>query len=60
MARQVEQWWQEGVPGPEIKRRLGWSETSQVTVLIHRLREEGYDLPYRYPGVRRRNEAKAA
>jgi biotin operon repressor len=45
----VVKWWSEGVSGPEICRRLGWSR-GYLSVEMYRMREAGYDLPYRNRG----------
>jgi transposase len=45
--RQLEKWWAEGLTRREIAARLGWSE-GHVNVEIHRARERGAHLPYRY------------
>lgn len=41
-------WWAQGLTVAEIAREIGWSpgHTAQE---IHRLRGEGFDLPYRQP-----------
>lgn len=46
-ARQIERWWGEGLRLPDIADLLGWSR-EHLAVEFHRLREQGYDLPYRY------------
>lgn len=50
--RQIEEWWNEGLSLREIGERLGWTE-KHLTVEIHRLREAGYNLPYRHRGYDR-------
>lgn len=45
-ARQIERWWGEGLKLKEIAAKLGWSE-GHLSVEMHKLREKGYDLPYR-------------
>lgn len=46
-ARQIERWWAEGLTMAGICERLGWT-MGHLAVEFHRLREKGYDLPYRY------------
>lgn len=46
-ARQIEAWWSDGLTLREIAERLGWS-IGHLKVELFRLREDGYDLPYRY------------
>lgn len=46
-ARKIEKWWEEGLTGPEICTRLGWTK-EHLAVEMHRMREMGYSLPYRY------------
>lgn len=53
-ARQVEQWWAEGLTISEIAERLG-TTVSTVRVSMNHWRRLGYDLPYR-----RRRKAEAA
>jgi transposase len=45
-ARQIEQWWAEGLKLKEIAERLGWS-VGHVSMEMDRLRAKGYALPYR-------------
>lgn len=45
--KQIERWWAEGLTLGEIAERLGWTE-KHVGSELHRLREKGYELPYRY------------
>lgn len=51
-ARQIQQWWAEGLGQRQIAKRLGWS-INHLSVEKHRLREAGYNLPYRYKSGRR-------
>jgi transposase len=44
--RQIEGWWSAGLPMPEIAANLGW-QRSHLSVEMHRMREQGYSLPYR-------------
>jgi len=46
-ARKIEKWWADGKDLPWIAKSLGWSR-GHIGVEFHRLREKGYDLPYRY------------
>jgi transposase len=46
-ARQIAAWWSEGLTLREIAKRLEWT-INHVQVEIVRLREKGYDLPYRH------------
>jgi len=46
-ARQIEGLWAEGLPLKEIADRLGWT-LDRLAYEMHRLREKGYELPYRY------------
>lgn len=39
-------WWAEGLSMREIRQRLGWTQ-SHLAVEMFRMREVGYDLPYR-------------
>ena len=49
---QIEKWWAEGLTFPEICARLGWAKGTLGSQL-HRMREAGFDVPYRYkPGKR--------
>jgi hypothetical protein len=43
----IEEWWNEGLSMPEICDRLGWS-VGHFAMEMNRLREAGYNLPYRY------------
>lgn len=45
--RQIVAWWNEGLPIREICQRLNWTN-GHFSVVAHRMRELGYDLPYRY------------
>jgi hypothetical protein len=45
--KQIMSWWAEGLTMPEICELLGISKT-QLAVDMVRMRELGYDLPYRY------------
>jgi DNA-binding CsgD family transcriptional regulator len=51
--RQIEVWWNEGLSMNEIADRLGWSR-AHVQVELHKLRERGYHIPYRYALTRPR------
>jgi transposase len=44
--KQIEGWWNEGLTYPQLQARLGWTK-SRLAVEIHRLRRDGFDLPYR-------------
>jgi len=46
-AERIVEWWGGGLSLGEIAGRLGWS-VSHLGQEFHRLRERGYDLPYRY------------
>ena len=51
-ARKIEAWWAEGLTQAQIAGRLGWTR-NHVQVEMVRLREKGYELPYRravHPG----------
>lgn len=45
-AQRVAAMWRGGMTGTQIAERLGWSK-GYVRVALNRLRERGYDLPYR-------------
>lgn len=46
-AHKIEEWWSEGLTLLEIADKLGWSK-GHVSMEMHRLREQGYELPYRH------------
>jgi hypothetical protein len=46
-AKQIVAWWREGRKGREIADEFGWP-VNRFSVEMVRLRELGYDLPYRY------------
>jgi hypothetical protein len=51
-ARRIVEWWAEGLTLKEIATKLGWT-LGHIAQEFDRLREKGYDLPYRYrTGVR--------
>jgi hypothetical protein len=43
----IERLWAEGKTFPELMAEFGWNE-GRLSVEIHRMRDYGYDLPYRY------------
>lgn len=44
--RQIETWWAGGLSLREVADELGWT-LPRLSVEVHRMREYGYDLPYR-------------
>ena len=44
--QQIVKWWAEGRSMKEIEAELDWTH-DRLSVELHRLRERGYDLPYR-------------
>lgn len=55
----IERWWNEGIPGPEIAKRLGWEKSSCISVELNAMRKAGRDVPYRYNEERREKMARA-
>jgi transposase len=51
-AAKIERWWADGLTLKEIAQQLDWSE-GHISNELHRLREKGYDLPYRHRGFDR-------
>lgn len=63
-AREVEQWWADGMTLAEIGRRLGWASAQvnggcSVGAFIAKARSHGLSLPYRYPAVTKRHQEAA-
>lgn len=52
-ARKIEHWWSEGLLLREIAANLNWS-LGHLSGEMHRYRELGYRLPYRYTESKRR------
>ena len=48
----VQKMWKEGRTSREIREQVGWA-TSQLTMQMSRMRDAGWDLPYRYDRARR-------
>lgn len=57
--REIEAMWADGLSRKEIGARVGWSR-NQTAVEIHRFREKGYELPYRYKLSKPRFKDQAA
>jgi hypothetical protein len=48
--------WNEGVTYPELMAEFGVTQ-GHLSKLIHQLRQQGYDLPYRYAAYERKAAA---
>lgn len=51
-AERIERWWAEGLTLRQIAAKLEWT-TNHAGVEVRKLREMGYDLPFRYTTGRR-------